>query len=223
MISIQRSVACIAVLATLGAAAPAQAQLSQLGRMLPGGSTSNAAAVDPDAFLNETFETTRLMMISAYILAQASRTDVSRDEMRAHIAQLNSMSSSGEIDAQKAQFESDLAAVNANYANSDDVQARYNAASAEQQQMLLSAAYNFTLAMARNARLSQQGPELLQSIGRNPTMLRKAGSIRGAVAMIGMQVNAVRSMGDPLRTLMSRGGVEAPSDAEGTTPRTIEI
>jgi len=220
---IQTAGACALALVLASAASPAAAQLGPLNRLVPGASTSNAAAVDPDAFLAETLETTKMMMVAAFVLARASETDGSRDEMRAELAELQGMSSMDELNARQDQFEADLAAVNANYSDADGVRAKYDAASREQQELLLSAAYNFTLAMVRNVQLAQQAPDLLQSIGRNPMLLRKAGSLRSAASLVGKQVNAARSMGEPLRILMSRGGVEAPTDAEASEPRTVTI
>lgn len=220
---IQTAGACALAIALASAASPASAQLGQLGRLVPGGSTSNAAAADPDAFLAETLETTKFMMVAAYVLARASEADTDRDSMRAYIAGVEGMSSMDEVGARQDQLDADLVAVNANYADAAKAQAIYDAASREQQELLLSAAYNFTLAMVRNAQLAQQAPDLLQSMGRNPMMLRKAGSIRSAAGLIGKQVQAARSMGEPLRVLMSRGGVEAPTDAQASEPRTVAI
>lgn len=220
---IQSAGACALAIVIASAASPAAAQLGQLGRLVPGGSTSNAAAADPDAFLAETLETTKFMMVAAYVLARASETDADRDSMRAYIAGVQGMSSMDEVGARQDQLEADLVAVNANYADAAKAQAIYDAASREQQEWLLSAAYNFTLAMVRNAQLAQQAPDLLQSMGRNPMMLRKAGSIRSAAGLIGKQVQAARSMGEPLRVLLSRGGVEAPTDAQASEPRTVAI
>lgn len=220
---IQTAGACALAMVLASAASPASAQLGQLGRLVPGGSTGNAAAADPDAFLAETLETTKFMMVAAYVLARASETDADRDTMRAYIAGVQGMSSMDEVGVRQDQLDADLVAVNANYTDAAKAQAIYDTASREQQEWLLTAAYNFTLAMVRNAQLAQQAPDLLQSMGRNPMMLRKAGSIRSAAGLIGRQVQAARSMGEPLRVLMSRGGVEAPTDAQASEPRTVAI
>lgn len=209
--------------ALVSTASPAAAQLGQLGRLIPGGSGNAAAAADPDAFLAETLESTKLMMISAHVLARAAATDTERDAMRAEIAAIQSMSSLDEVNARQADFDADLEAASKNFGSAEEAQAAYDNASRQQQELLLSAAFNFSLAMLRNTRLADQAPDLIQNLGRNPTMLRKLGSLRSAAGLLGKQVQAVRSMGGPLRVILSKGGVEAPTDAATTEPRSVPI
>lgn len=223
MKSIHRAgvVALAVVLAS--AASPAVAQLGQLGRLVPGGSGNSAAAADPDAFLAETLESTKLMMISAHVLARAAETDAQRDSMRAEIAAIQNMSSLEEVNARQAAFDADLAAASENFSSAEEAQTAYDNASRQQQELLLSAAFNFSLAMLKNARLADQAPGLIQTLGRNPMMLSKIGSVRSAAGLLGKQMQAVRSMGGPLRVILSKGGVEAPTEAETTEPRSVPI
>jgi hypothetical protein len=218
--------AVAAAIAFTGLAAipePASAQIGQLRSMIPGARTSGAASVDPDAFLAETMETTKFMMIAAAVLAQAANTDGGRDALRAQIATIQGASNIGEMDALRGSFTANTEAVTLNYGDAAATQAKYDAATAEQQQLLLSAAYNFALGMARNVQLAAQVPELLQSMQSNPMLIRRAGSIRTAGGLLAQQAQAARSMGGPLRTLMSRGGVEVPTDAHAAEPRAVEI
>lgn len=222
-----RSIAAIAAVAAFAGITsipePASAQIGQLRNMIPGARTSGAAAVDPDAFLAETIETTKFMMIAAAVLAQAAGTDSDRDALRAEITAIQGISDIGELNARRETFDANTEAAALNYGDAASTQAKYDAATAEQQQLLLSAAYNFSLGMARNTQLASQAPQLLQSMMSNPMLLGRAGSIRTAGGLLAQQAQAARSMGGPLRTLMSRGGVEVPADAHAAEPRAVEL
>ena len=215
--------AVIAVAGLVAIPEPAAAQFGGLRGAIPGASPSRAASVDPDAFIAETIETTALMMVSAKLLAMSAGTDVDRDAARAAIVRLQSRSSIGELNAQRASFQADVEAVSRNFGDAAASQARYDAMTAEQQQLMLSAGYNFLLAMVRNVRLAQQVPQLVQSMQSNPMLLTKLGNVRTAGALLAMQAEAATSMVGPLRTLMSRGGVEVPTDAQTSTPRPMDF
>lgn len=215
--------AVIALAGLIGIPEPASAQLGQLRGLIPGARPSNAASVDPDAFLAETIETTKFMMVAAAVLAQAEATDVNRDALRAEIAAIQGITDIGELNARRASFTTNTEAAALNYRDAAATQAAYDSASSEQQQLLLSAAFNFTLGMARNVQLAQQAPQLLQSMQSNPMLLMKIGSIRTAGGLLAQQAQAARSMGGMLRTIMSQGGVEVPADAHAAEPRPVEL
>lgn len=202
---------------------PAAAQFGALRSMVPGATTSTSASVDPDAFLAETIETTKFMMIAAAVLAKAAGTDGDRDSLRAEIGAIQGISDIGELNARRENFAANTEAAALNYGDAAATQAKYDAATAEQRQLLLSAAYNFSLGMARNTQLAAQSPQLLQSMMGNPMLVRRAGSIRAAGGLLAQQAQAARSMGGPLRTLMSRGGVEVPADAHAAEPRPVTL
>ncbi len=200
----------------------ASAQLG-LRNMIPGAQTSSAAATNPDAFLAETIETTKFMMIAAAVLAKAADTDGDRDALRAEVAAIQGISDIGELNAKRESFTENTDAAALNYQDASATQAKYDAASAEQQQLLLSAAYNFALAMARNTQLTSQASGLVQSMMGNPMLLGRVGSIRTAGSLLALQAKAAHSMGGPLRTLMSRGGVQPPADAHAAEPKPVVL
>lgn len=216
-------VPAVALLMTSALASPASAQLGNLRSLIPGGSTSSAAAVDPDAFLAETTETTRMMMVAAAYLNAAYSHDQDRDALRARITSIQGASNIGELNAHSAAFEQDIKAIEANASDAQALQATYDASSAQQQQLMMAAAFNFALGMARNVQLAQQAPQLVNSLRSNPMLLMKLNSIRVAAGMIGVQVEAARTMGAPLQGLLSRGGVQVPENASTTDPMTVEI
>lgn len=215
--------AIVALIAATHLASPAAAQLGGLRNLVPGANTSTAASVDPDAFLAETVETTKMMMIAAALLADASNHDTNRDSIRAKITAIQGVSSIDELNTHTDAFREDAKAAEATAGDAAALQAAYDAASKDQQELMMTAAYNFSLAMARNVRLGQQGSQLIGNLRTNPMMLTKLGSIRSAGSLIGLQAQAARSMGGPLRTLLSRGGVEAPADASTAQARTVSV
>ena len=213
-----------AVIAVAGLAAipePAAAQFGGLRGAIPGASPSRAASVNPDAFLAETFETTVLMMVAADLLAQSAVTDAERDAQRARITTIRSARNIGELNTLQASFRANAEAASRNFEDAAASQARYDSMNAEQQQLMLSAGFNFVLAMARNVRLAQQVPQLIESMQSNPMLLTKLGSIRAAGGLLAQQAQAATSMVGPLRALMARGGVEVPTDAQTTEERSL--
>lgn len=215
--------AVVALLAATHLASPAAAQFGGLRNLVPGASTSGAAATDPDAFLAETIETTKMMMVAAALLAQASSHDGDRDALRAEIAAIQGSSSIDELNTHTDSFRENAKILEANASDAATLQAQYDAASKDQQEMMLNAAFNFSLAMMRNAQLGQQAPQLMGSLRSNPMMLTKLGSIRAAGSLVGQQIQATRSMAGPMRTLLSRGGVEMPADASTAEARVIPL
>ena len=123
----------------------------------------------------------------------------------------------------KAEFEADVATVNANAADAAAWQAKYDAANAQQRALMVNAAYNFTIGMMRNVALGQQAPSLISGLQSNPMQLTKLGSLRAAAGLLGDQVQATRSMVGPMRTLLSRGGVEVPADATASSARPVDL
>ncbi|MNS13652.1 hypothetical protein D3C72_452510 [compost metagenome] len=215
------AVAAAATLAASGVASSAHAQLGGLRNLAPGG--ARPAAGNPDAFLSETIETTKLVMTSAALLAAAASQDADRDAIKARIAAIEGASSPRDLQAHKADFEADVATVNANAADAAAWQAKYDAANEQQRVLMLNAAYNFTIGMMRNVALGQQAPSLISGLQSNPMQVTKLGSLRAAAGLLGDQAQATRSMVGPMRTLLSRGGVEVPADATASSARPAEL
>jgi len=215
------AVAVAATLAASGVASSAHAQLGALRKLAPGG--ASASGGDPDAFLSETIETTKLVMTSAALLAAAASQDADRDAIKARITAIEGASSPRDLQAHKAEFEADVATVNANAADAAAWQAKYDAANAQQRALMVNAAYNFTIGMMRNVALGQQAPSLISGLQSNPMQLTKLGSLRAAAGLLGDQVQATRSMVGPMRTLLSRGGVEVPADATASSARPVDL
>jgi hypothetical protein len=215
--------AVIAVAGLVAIPEPVAAQFGGLRGAIPGASPSRAASVDPDAFLAETIETTHLMMVAAVVLAKAGQTGTTRASLQAEITDIQSKRNIGELNTLQASFRTNVEAASRNFEDAAANQASYDAMTAEQQQLMLSAGFNFVLAMVRNVRLAQQVPQLVQSMQSNPMLLTKLGSIRSAGGLLAQQAQLATGMLVPLRSLMARGGVEVPTDAQTTTARVISL
>jgi|GEM_PF-1466104 len=217
------AVALTAALAASGYASSAHAQLGGLRNLAPGGGQPRATAGNPDAFLSETVETTKLVMTSAALLAAAASQNADRDTLKAQIAAIEGASSPRDLQAQKANFDANVTTLNQNAADAAALQAIYDNASEQQRGLMLNAAYNFTIGMMRNVELGQQAPSLISGLQSNPMQATKLGSLRAAAGLLGDQVQATRSMVGPMRTLLSRGGVEVPANATASNARPIEL
>lgn len=204
-----------------GYASSAHAQLGGLRNLAPGGARPSAG--NPDAFLNETVETTKLVMTSAALLASAASQNADRDTLKAQIAAIEGASSPRDLQAQKASFDANVTTLNQNAADAAALQKIYDNASEQQRALMLNAAYNFTIGMMRNVELGQQAPSLISGLQSNPMQVTKLGSLRAAAGLLGDQAQATRSMIGPMRTLLSRGGVEVPANATASNAKPIEL
>ncbi|HAD83490.1 MAG TPA: hypothetical protein DCG71_01440 [Brevundimonas sp.] len=216
------AVAVAATLAASGVASSAHAQLGGLRNLAPGGGARPSAG-DPDAFLSETLETTKLVWSAASLLAYAVSEDGKQEEAKAQLAAIQGASSLRELQAHKSDFEANVAAVDKNAADAAAWQANYDSASEQKRALMLNAAFNFTVGMMRNAELAQQAPDLIRGLQSNPMQATKLGSLRAAAGLLGDQVQATRSMVGPMRTLLSRGGVEVPVNATASSAKPIEL
>lgn len=203
---------------------PASAQLGGLMKnAIPGLGTSSAASVDPDAFLAETIETTKYMMIAAHILAVAADSSGQRARDANFLKAVQTSQDVKELNALKATFEADVTAINANQETAAQLEARYAKMTAEQRAQIAAASFNFALGMYRNIKLAKQAPELLGSIKANPRLLTKAGQLKTAAELVGMQAKGTASMAGSMKKIMSAGKVAAPAEADSTKPKEIQF
>jgi hypothetical protein len=190
---------------------------------LPGTGGSGAASYDPDAFVYETVQTTKLMMVSAALLAAAADSKSDADAVRARIKAIEGINEVGELKSQKKAFNSDMGAIKTNAGDAQAAEALYDRSDAKSRKLLSAAAYNFALAMLRNTVLAGQAPDLIRNVSSSPAMMMKVGSLKTAGDLAVQQAKAVGSMSGPMQTLMSRGGVKAPTDARSSKPKPVSI
>jgi hypothetical protein len=214
----------LAALAVAAAPLPAAAQFGgMLKNAVPGLGGSAAAAVDPDAFLAETIETTKYMMIAAHVLAIAADVTGQRAADANFLKSVQGVQDVKELNALKAAFQTDVAAINANQETAAELEARYAKMTAEQRARIGAAAYNFSLGMYRNVKLAQQAPELLSSIKTNPRLLAKAPQLKAAADLVGVQAKGTASMAGSVKKIMTAGKVAAPAEADSTKPKVIQF
>lgn len=213
-----------AALTLVAAPLPAAAQFGNLVKSaVPGLNTSSSAAVDPDAFLSETVTTTKYMMIAAHILAAAADTSGQRARDANFLKAVQSSQDVKELNALRGTFDADVSAINANQETAAQYQARYAKMTAEQRTQVGAAAYNFSLGMYRNVRLAQQAPALLGSLKTNPRLMMKAGQLKTAAELVGMQAKGTASMAGSMKKIMTAGKIDAPVEAESTAPKEIQF
>ncbi|WP_374471692.1 hypothetical protein [Phenylobacterium sp.] len=218
-----RILTTVAACVALASPMPAAAQLGMLRGAIPGANTSSAASVDPDAFLAETVETTRYMMVAAAVLAAAAKNSQDRAALGARVNAIQSAQDVKELGAFKVSLQEDLAAISANKESAAEFEARYAKMTAEQREQVAAAAFNFALGMYRNVRLSQQAPALLDSVKTNPRLLAKAGQLKTAADLVVLQAKGTASMAGSMRQIMGAAKVAAPAEAESTKPKAIQF
>ncbi|WP_297803846.1 hypothetical protein [uncultured Brevundimonas sp.] len=220
MKSASRYIACLSAAAVMAAmATPSYAQLGNLRNVLPG--AGRASASTPEAFVAEATETTKLVMIAAALIASAASESPNKDALKAQIDAIETASSPGDLQAQKAQFDANIATINQNAADAEQLQAIYDRADARQKQLMLTAAYNFSIGMIRNADLAQQAPGMIRSVGTNPMQVTRLGQLRTLGGLLTDQVQATRSMAGPMRALLSKGGVEVPANPSASDAKPV--
>jgi hypothetical protein len=101
------------------------------------------------------------------------------------------------LNAQVAYFKEDLAALEENKDSGAQIEANYAQASAEQKQRIAAASYNFALGVYRNVHLSQQAPQVVDSIKTNPRLLPQAAEL------IGLQAKSTVQMAGSVRKIMT--------------------
>lgn len=205
------------------AIAPAAVTGQGLSNMIPGLGGNSAASVDPDAFLQEATETTKLVMIAAAVLRAASEQTTEMSSISARISAIQGAESIGELDAMQADFRNDVSAVGTTAEDMRRLEQAYAAADANRRALMSAAAYNFVLGMARNARLAQQAPELGRSMRSNPMLLMKVGSVLGAGRLLTEQVRVSGAMLTYARAILRQGGVEEPQDRATSEPMPVVL
>lgn len=201
--------------------APAHAQLGGLTKLVGGGSGGSISAGDVDGFVSGVMESTKLVWVSATLLEAASKNKDELDKAKAAAKAISDMSDVKELEANKGQLKSSLKAIDDNQAFVDNVQATYESASPEQKELIAAAVFNFALGMARNVELADDAPRLLSGIKGDVSLLKKAGSLKTAAELTGLQVKGASSVVTTLPKLMAVAKVEQPEAAMTTKPQPI--
>lgn len=209
-------------LIAVSAASPATAQFG-LKNLIPGGQSVPGAAVDPNRFLADTLETTKLIMVAAALLAQASRDKDQLAAQASYIKSVNDAQDCKELESHKAKFEEDVAAISANEQSTSAIQAAYAQGSAEQKKLIAAALFNLMLGIWRNIRLSQEASQLTANIKANPMLLMKVPKLVAAANLVVIEVRATGPIVGSLQKVMSTIKVQAPEQAETTKAQQVSF
>jgi hypothetical protein len=142
---------------------------------------------------------------------------------QAEIASISGMQDIKEIGATKTTFASNLSAIADNEHLADDVRARYEKSSAEEQKMLKLAIGNLAIGVARNLVLAKQAPEAVKSVGSKPMMVTRVGQLTLAGELVGMQAKGLSGIATKLPALLSAVKIKAPAAPETTEPQSIVL
>lgn len=214
--------AALAVL-MLAAPATAHAQLGGFAKKLVGGSGSQVSSDDAEAFLTKALLSTKNVMISSSLLAQALTNRAAIAEQKANIDAINGASSFGELEAHETKLKGDLDALTARNDLTADLAAAYNDADEHQKKVIATAIANLALGIYRNVDLVGSAPGMLESVGTNPRLLNRVGEFKLAASLIGLQGKGLGAIGSTLPKVMTALKVQPLPEAETTEPMPIEI
>lgn len=231
MISIFNKSVTAALLAGTLLAAPAQAQFGgMLGKAKSaaglGSSDTQARAMsgdEADAFLTASLRSTKNVMIATALLAEAVQNRGPLTARKAQIEALNSISNFKELSAHKSTLSADIAALNARQDLSADINARYQAGTAEEKKLLGVAVVNFAIGIARNVDLVGKAPQVLDAVKRNPQLLTRVGQFKLAAELVGLQGKGLAGVATSVPKLIAATKVRAPKDAKTSEPQPVSF
>lgn len=192
----------------------AHAQLGAIGKRLLGGDgAASVATGDADAFLTNATRSTKNVMLSAALLAQAvtSRGDLAG--RKAELVALQNAQDIKELDTHRASLTSDLATLNSRADLAGDLSAAYASGNAEHRKRMATALANLAIGIYRNTELVGQAPAMVRGVGGNPAMITRIGQFRLAASLLGMQGKGLAGIATNMPKLLSAMKVRAPATA----------
>lgn len=217
-----RTLACLMAASVMATPITAQAQFGGLAKRILG-DKSGVSGADADGFLDGAMQSTKNVMISAALLAQALED---RTGLAAKKQELNAISNAqdfGELDMHKSTLQQNLAALSDRQDLSGDLQATYNGANAEQKKVIAIAVANLALGIYRNVGLAEKAPGMIKGMGRNPQLLTRLGEFKTAASLLGMQGKGLGTIGRVLPSVMTALKIEPLPQSETTELLAIEL
>lgn len=213
---------CIALVTT---STSASAQFGGIAKKMLGGGSSSESVSSGDAgtFLDGAFKSTKNVMISASLLAQALQDRSKLGEQKAQIDAIESAHDMKELNSHRAALESNLSVLTSQQDLSASLSTAYQAGNAQQKQLISVALANLVIGTVRNVKLAGQAPGLLSSIGSNPQLITKAGQLKLAAGLIGLQGKGLGTIGTALPKVMGSLKLKVPTNAETTEPAKYEF
>lgn len=211
------------VAALLATPVGAQAQFGALGKRLLGGGGASVATGDADAFLVNAARSTKNVMLSAALLAEAIGNRGDLAGRKAELVSLQNAQDIKELDAHRASLSSDLAGLNSRADLAADLSAAYAAGNAEQKKRMAAALGNLALGIYRNTELVGQAPAMIQGVGSNPSMLTRIGQFKLAASLLGLQGKGLAGIATSMPKLFSAMKVKAPAAASTSEAEEIAL
>lgn len=225
--NIRKPIAMLLAAAVLAAPMSASAGLGGLGglgkKALGGGSDSGISSADADGFLDGAMLSTKNVMISAALLAQALKDRDGLATKSAEIAAISKSQSFGELNSHKEQMQQNFAILNEQGAMTDKMTAVYQAGNAKQKQVIGTALANLALGVYRNVKLAGAAPGMVQSVAGSPQLMGRVGEFKSAAGLLGMQGKGLGTIGTSLPKLMSSLKIKPLPEAETTKPVAVSL
>jgi hypothetical protein len=200
----------------------AQAQFSGLGKSILG-DKSGVSSSDANGFLSGAMQSTKNVMISAALIAQALEDRTGLATRKQQIDAITNAQDFGELDMHKSTLQLDLALISDRDDLSGDLEASYNSANDDQKKVIAVAVANLALGIYRNVGLAEKAPNMVKGIGRNPQLLTRLGEFKTAASLLGMQGKGLGTIGSVLPSVMTSLKIQPLPQSETTEPFPIEL
>ncbi|WP_159983766.1 MULTISPECIES: hypothetical protein [unclassified Novosphingobium] len=192
-------------------------------KMLGDGSDSGVSSADAGSFLDGAMSSTKNVMISAALLAQALKDRDGLASQSEEIAAIKNAQNFGELNAHKGKMQENFAVLNEQGAMSDKMTAAYQTGNAKQKAVIGTALANLALGVMRNVKLAGAAPGMLQSVGTNPQLMTRMGEFKNAASLLGMQGKGLGTIGAALPKLMTGLKIKPLPEAETTKPVEVSV
>lgn len=219
---LSRTLACLLATSLMVTPFVAQAQFGSLGKRILG-DKSSASSGDAEVFLNGAMRSTKNVMISAALIAQALDN---RSELASRKQQIDAITNAqdfGELDTHKIALQQDLALISKRDDLSADLQSAYNSADDDQKKIIGVAVANLALGIYRNVGLAGTAPDMVKGVGRNPQLLTRLGEFKAAASLLGMQGKGLGTIGRVLPSVMTSLKIQPLPQSETTEPLAVEL
>ena len=217
-----RTLAYLLAVSVMSTPIAAQAQFGGLGKRILG-DKSGVSSADAEGFLNGAMLSTKNVMISSALLAQALDNRAALASRKQQIDAISNAQDFGELNMHKSTLQNDLTLISDREDLSGDLQAVYEGSNDEQKKIIAVAIANLALGIYRNVDLAQKAPEMVKGIGRNPQLLTRVGEFKTAASLLGMQGKGLGTIGSALPSIMTALKIEPLPQSETTVPLAIEL
>lgn len=195
--------------------------LGKIAKGVMGGGGGTATSTDAEGFLTNATRSTKNVMISAALLAQAVTDRAGLSGRKAQIEALQKVQDIKELSAHKEMLQSDLATLNQRSDLAGDLSAAYKAGDDQQKKLIGTAVGNLAIGIARNMQLAGQSSGLVSGIGSNPALASRAGQFKTAAGLVGLQAKGLGGIATTMPKLLAAARVRGPKEAAASEPQPV--